>query len=244
MRQHQVQLLPPTFTDALGIEFRDLPAGSFLMGSPDLEAGRDEDEDQHEVQIVGISRMAVTPITQAQWMRVMGSNPSRFMGDNLPVDSVSWYEAVDFCKRLTSTSDGLYRLPHEAEWEYACRAGSSTAFFCGEEMPSQSGNVDMSVHHGRAADRRTSVVRRYAPNAWGMFDMHGNVWEWCGDYYGGYSSNGDANPQGPLYGSYRVVRGGAWDLGTSWARSASRCAATPDRVMEYGASGFRVVREH
>lgn len=230
------------FTDGLGIDFVELRPGSFLMGSPEGEAGRDADERLHAVELTRRILIGRTPVTQRHWMQVMGTNPSRFFGDALPVDNVAWSGAAEFCARMSRREGVEYRLPTEAEWEFACRAGTRSAFAFSNDRILDLANV---APQGRAAPGptcRTSVVRHYPANAWGIFDMHGNVWEWCSDFYGEYDPTHASDPIGPARGTYRVVRGGAWFIGADWARSASRFAAVPDRPVELGASGFRVVR--
>ncbi len=229
--------------DSFGQEFVRLLPGEFLMGSPPDELGRDADEAQHAVVISRSRWIATTPVTQVQWMRLMGGNPSRFLGDNLPVDSVSWHDAGEFCHRLSGLDGDVYRLPTEAEWEYACRCGSTAAFAFGKDLTPAAANIGPEGSAAKAIDRRTSVVRRYPANLWGIFDMHGNVWEWCADFYGEYPAEVTRDPFGPTRGTYRVVRGGSWGLGPAWARSASRYAAPPDRPIDIGASGFRLVVE-
>jgi formylglycine-generating enzyme required for sulfatase activity len=228
-----------------------LPLGTFRMGSPLWEPGRDRDEGpQREVTIAEPFYLATVPVTQCQYEQVMGRNPAHFTqrrggGPDHPVESVSWEDAWTFCEQLSALpkerqAGRIYRLPTEAEWEYACRAGSSTPFACGTVLSSLQANFDGTESDG--CSRRgscpgcTTPVESYPPNAFGLFDVHGNVWEWCADWYApGYDAGGVA---GPRRGSGRVRRGGSWANPARRCRSAARGQGQPaercDRV------GFRV----
>ncbi len=200
------------------------PPGKFMMGSPEGEAGRSPDETLHRVKLTRGFWIAQTEVTQSQWRSVMGSNPSQRKGDSLPVENVQWDDCVAFCKKT-----GMM-LPTEAQWEYACRAGS------GEMFSTTHGNFHVSY-----SSERTEPVGRYSPNAWGIFDMHGNVWEWCADWYGPYPDGKVTNPKGPKSGKNHVLRGGAWNTPSEECRSANRYG---DRVWgAYGAAscGFRPI---
>jgi formylglycine-generating enzyme required for sulfatase activity len=176
-------------------------------------------------------------VTQAQWRAVMGNNPSHFKGEDLPVENVSWDDVQDFLRKLNKRDPGKnYRLPTEAEWEYACRAGS-TAKWCFGNDESQLG--DYAWYYANA-DGRTHPVGRKRANAWGLFDMHGNVWEWCQDWYGNFSSGEVKNPTGPISGTGRVGRGGYWGSYSSHARCAYRGSYAP--TPRSNGIGFRCAR--
>jgi formylglycine-generating enzyme required for sulfatase activity len=233
-------------TNSIGMKLVLIHKGTFTMGSPESEAGREEDEVQHEVTLTKDFYLGVTEVTQAQYEKVMGSNPSFFQGDKVKVDSsshpveqVSWEDAVEFCKRLSDLPEEkkagrVYRLPTEAEWEYACRAGRKTAFSFGDE----SGSLGDFAWFSNNSERKTHPVGEKKPNAWGLCDMHGNVWEWCSDRYGDYPKSAVSDPIGPREGSYRVYRGGGWIFEAADCRSALRHWAIPSGGG--GLLGFRV----
>jgi formylglycine-generating enzyme required for sulfatase activity len=221
----------------IGIVFRLIPAGTFTMGSPSSESKRETDEVQHRVELTKALYCAKFEVTQGQWEQVMGSNPSQFknVGKNGPVESVSWGECQAFVKKLCQMEgvpEGTYRLLTEAEWEYACRAGTDTVFAYGNDLDSSMANFNGNNPYGggrQGQDRGTTVtVGSFAPNAWGLHDMHGNVWEWCQDWYGDYPSESVTDPLGPTSGMYRgyrtnsVCRGGGWFYGAWSCRSAYR----------------------
>lgn len=212
------------------MEFVLISAGTFYMGSEASEAGRDNDEGPiRRVQITRPFYLGKYEVTQDQYMAVMGRNPSHFSGRNLPVEMVSWEEAVAFCKKIGG------RLPTEAEWEYACRAGSTSRFCFGN---SDSALKDYAWYADNSG-KRTHAVGQKKPNAWGLYDMHGNVWEWCSDWYvDNYRNASTTNPTGPSSGTYRVVRGGSWNGNARYCRSAGRGNYTPDVRGNF--SGFRV----
>ena len=206
-----------------GVEFafRWCPAGAFTMGSPKSEDGRDNDETQHKVTLTKGFWMLETEVTQKQWKAVMGSNPDcKFKGDNLPVENVSWTDCQEFCKKCAQLGFPV-QLPTEAQWEYACRAGTTGAY---------AGNLDEMAWYGyysnpkgTSKEATTHPVGTKKPNAWGLYDMHGNVWEWCQDWYAKeYPSGSVTDPTGPSSGSYRVVRGGGWHSDARRCRSANR----------------------
>jgi formylglycine-generating enzyme required for sulfatase activity len=181
--------------------------GTFMMGSPDSEQGRDMNEGpQHEVTISKPFYMGVTEVTQAQYEAVMGGNPSIFKGATNPADNISWNDATEFCKKLSEKTGKKVRLPTEAEWEYACRAGSKTKFCFGD---SDAGLADYAWYKANSGDT-THPVGQKKPNAWGLYDMHGNVWEWCANWLGDYPKGVVTDPQGPETGSAPVLRGGGW----------------------------------
>ena len=203
-----------------------IPAGKFIMGSPDSEHGHQPDEGpQHVVVISKPFYMGVTEVTQAQYEAVMGTNPKNpyaFKGPANPVDSASWNEAVEFCRKLSEKTGKTVRLPTEAEWEYACRAGTKTRFSFGD---SEGALGDYAWYMGNSGNK-TQPVGRKKPNPWGLYDMHGNVMEWCADMYGNYSSEASTDPQAPGSGGRRVFRGGSWRNGVT---DGFRCADRLDR---------------
>ncbi len=232
----------PTLTLDLGggvtMELVLIESGEFLMGSPSSEAKRDDDEGpQHRVRISKPFYMGKHEVTQAQWRAVMGSNPSHFKGDSRPVESVSWNEIQEFCRKLSARTGRTIRLPTEAEWEYSCRAGTTSSYSFGD---SSGGLGDHAWYTGNSG-KQTHSVGAKQPNGWGLHDMHGNVWEWCGDWYGEdyYASSPGTNPTGPGSGKYRVLRGGSWYLDARNCRCAYRLRVRPD--LRYNDYGFRVV---
>jgi formylglycine-generating enzyme len=264
-------------TSPTGIVMVSIPAGTFTMGSPTTEPNRDSDETQHSVTLSAFS-MSKYQVTQEQYQAVMGSNPSNFSSSpqagetqgKRPVESVSWYDALVFCNKL-SINEGLtpaysisgktnpadwgavptssdatwnavvivagstgYRLPTEAQWEYACRAGTTTAYNTGATISDNTG-----WYSSNSGSKMHEVGKKPA-NAWGLHDMHGNVWEWCWDRYGSYPSEAQTNPLGASSGADRVLRGGCWDFSAENLRSAYQYYFNPyDR---YSLIGFRLVR--
>ena len=210
----------------LGVAVHWIPAGRFAMGSPSSEKGRFSDESQHEVVLSRGFFMAETECTQGQWEAVVGSNPSYFKGKDRPVEQVSWEEAVEFCRKLTAKQrqEGVlpegweWRLPTEAEWEYAARAGTTGA---------RHGELDAIAWHEGNSGSETHGVKGKEANAWGLHDMIGNVWEWCGDWHGDYPTGSVTDPTGPGSGSFRVLRGGSWGYVAGNARSAKRFRLDP-----------------
>ena len=188
-------------------DFVEIPAGTFMMGSDGYYESFDREKPVHEVTLTKPFLMMKTEVTQAQWYAVMGTRPSRFTGDQLPVESVSWNDVQEFIKKLNETCSGCYRLPTEAEWEYAARAGSSTAYSFGD-------NEEDLAQYGWYGERwdegSTHPVGEKQPNQWGLYDMHGNVWEWVADGYGDYEAVAVVDPVGREDGSSRVIRGGSW----------------------------------
>ena len=226
--------LPRTRTNQTGIEFVLIPAGSFMMGS--TYGGTDE-KPVHQVTISQPFYMGKYEVTQSQWQSVMGSNPSYFKdcGGNCPVEQISWNDAQDFVNKLNEANDGFkYRLPSEAEWEYACRAGTTGDYYAADVD-------DIGWHNGNSG-KKTRTVGGKQPNAFGLYDMSGNVWEWCRDWYhpnyDGAPTDGTAWLSGGEM-KYRVLRGGSWDGDASLLRSAYRGRNTPDYRNSY--FGFRVV---
>ena len=206
-----------------GMTFVQIPSGSFQMGSPSSESNRGSDESRHTVH-VGSFEMMSTEVTQGMWEEVMGSNPSHGsgVGSNYPVYYVSWNDCQEFIDKLNDLdSSHTYRLPTESEWEYACRAGTSTAYYWG----SSSSESTMSSYcwYNENSNYLTHQVSTKSPNAWGLYNMSGNVWEWCEDVY--TSDYSDCSTDGSSYsgqGSGRICRGGSWDYGARSCRSAPR----------------------
>jgi formylglycine-generating enzyme required for sulfatase activity len=228
-------------TNSIGMKLRLIPAGEFMMGSPATEWVREDDETQHRVTLTKPFYMGVTEVTQEQYQKVMGTNPSEFKGAQNPVEKVRWAEAVEFCRKLSAmpaekTAGHVYRLPTEAEWEYACRAGTTTAYSFGDDASRLS---DYGWFRNNS-DSKTHPVGEKKPNAWGLYDMHGNVWEWCQDRPGNYPSGSATDPTGATSGSGRVYRGGSWDIVDAGCRSAYRDGSTPEN-RNYNL-GFRVLR--
>lgn len=222
-----------------GIQFQWCPPGTFAMGSPGIEAGHTSDETLHEVTISNGFWLSRYEVTQAQWNSVVGQNPSEFPGNNRPVENVTWHDVQDFLTLLNVTSWGSsYRLPTEAEWEYACRAGTTTRYYWGND-PAES-MIDDYAWYWDTGDLETHPVGEKTPNAWGLYDMIGNVFEWCQDRYGQYPENPVTDPAGPNAGNSRVVRGGSWDSFPEACRSAARDSRLPNTVS--GDLGFRLVR--
>ncbi|MCY3018460.1 MAG: formylglycine-generating enzyme family protein [Planctomycetota bacterium] len=233
----------PTLTLDLGggvtLELVLIPAGKFTMGSPatETEAHQRNDETQHEVTISTPFYMGQYEITQAQYEAVIGSNPSRVKGAKNPVEQVSWDGAQEFCRKLSAKAGKTLRLPTEAEWEYACRAGTTTRFSSGD---ADSALADVAWYDANS-ERKPHPVGQKKPNAWGLYDMHGNVWEWCQDFYGAYAEGTATDPPGAVNGTSRVVRGSGWVFSPWSCRSANRGGSPPD--PRYGGAdiGFRVV---
>ncbi len=234
---------PPVITNSIGMKFAHIPAGTFMMGSPSDEPGRDDDEKQHEVRISKPFYLQTTELSQGQWKKVMGNNPSHFKncGDDCPVERVSWNDAQEFISKLNQLEDTtIYRLPTEAEWEYACRAGTSTIFSFGDDE----GKLGEYAWYKNNSKNRTHPVKRKESNPWGLYDMHGNVFEWVEDdwhdSYKGTPTDGSAwiyEPRGPS----RVMRGGSWDFEAHFCQSAARNGVVPGN--QDGVIGFRVARD-
>jgi formylglycine-generating enzyme required for sulfatase activity len=216
------------------MKLKMIEAGEFMMGS---ESGKPYEKPIHNVRITKSFHIGMYEVTQAQYEKIMQKNPSKFRGRSKPVECVSWDDAVLFCKRLSEKEGVEYRLPTEAEWEYACRAGTRTEYYWGNEMNGR------YAWYRENIQRRTHRVGLKKPNAWGLYDMSGNVREWCSDRFGRdyYKISPEADPQGPRTGSYRVLRGGSWYDIARCCRSAWRLRRFPPAADSLG--GFRVVRE-
>jgi formylglycine-generating enzyme required for sulfatase activity len=214
--------------------------GTFTMG---------DKGEQHQVTLTKGFHLGKHEVTQAQWERVMGSDPSEYKGADRPVEQVSWNDAVEFCKKLTEMEkkagrvpEGMtYQLPTEAQWEYACRAGTTTVYSWGDTITKTNANYNSGeVPRRRAAQLAGAAtpVGNYPANPWGFHDMHGNVWEWCADWYGNYPSGSVTDPEGPASGSRRVGRGGSWHDDGTYLRSAGRSTYAPSGRST--TLGFRV----
>ncbi len=248
-----------------------IPPGTFVMGSPTNEALQQPDETQHTVTLTKGFFMGKYAVKQGEYLTLMGNNPSRFTtldynsnpipADlNRPVERVSWIDATNYCARLTQQEQAagrlpvewVYRLPTESEWEYACRAGTTTAFNFGSAIHGGMANFYDYYEYDAATGSiyfadpaipwlpRTTTVGSYAPNAWGLYDMHGNVWVWCRDWYGTYPTGSVTDPQGPITGSARAVRGGGWVNHGASCRSARRYDGYPP-ANKSPSLGFRLV---
>jgi formylglycine-generating enzyme required for sulfatase activity len=249
-RFYRVAAVPMPLTNMVFIR-----PGTFTMGSPATELGHKTHEGPQ--RLVTISRgfwMGKYEVTQAEYISMMGTNNSFFTYDTrLPIDSSSWTQASDYCQKLTTNertagrlpAGFVYRLPTEAEWEYACRAGSTNPFGIGNgtSLSSAQANFDGTFPYGGAASgpysRSPVLGGSYPPNAWGLYDMHGNVWEWCQDWYGEYSSGNQTDPEGPDNGTLRVLRGGGYTSTGQGCRAANRDPRSP--IYRNTFQGFRVV---
>lgn len=234
-----------SFTNTLGMTFVRIHAGSFKMGSPTDEPGRDSDEIQHRVTLTQDYYMQTTEVTQGQWQAIMGNNPSYFKNcsDRCPVEKVSWNDVQAFIKKLNTMDSGRnYRLPTETEWEYAARAGTQAPFAFGyclsTNYANYHGNYPLTGCSKGQYRKKTLPVGSLQKNAWGLYDMHGNVWEWCQDWYGAYSTGNVINPSGPSSGWNRVFRGGSWNDNASYCRSARRYRILPECRIDN--LGFRL----
>ena len=236
---------PKNFTNSLGMKFVWIPPGTFIRGTPEGEERGEvvNDETQHKVTLTKGFYMGVYPVTQEQWQAVMGNNPSKFKGEkNLPVDTVSWDDCQEFIKKLRAKDKKPYRLPSEAEREYSCRAGTTTTFHFGETISADQANYDGEhiYSNGKQGVYRdkTTPVGSFPPNAWGLYDMHGNVLQWCQDWLGEYPKNDVVDPQGPKNGKGRVVRSGSWYGAPQYIRSAFRYGLDPG--LRHDRCGLRV----
>jgi formylglycine-generating enzyme required for sulfatase activity len=242
MASGQEERRPKDFTNSIGMKFVWIAPGHFMMGSPATETGRGDDEIAHKVTLGGFY-LGVHTVTQEKWQTVMGNNPSELTGDkNLPVDSVSWQDALAFVRKLETRDKKRYRLPTEAEWEYACRAGTTTPFHFGETLSAAQANYNGNFTYGNGkpgiSREKTVPVGALPPNAWGLHEMHGNLWQWCQDWHGGYQAGQVIDPQGPKTGKNRILRGGSWGSHPVFCRSANRNFSAPDARTEF--YGFRV----
>ena len=242
-----------TVTNTLEMSFVLIPSGTFTMGSPTNEPHRGSSEVRHQVTISKPFYMQTTEVTVKQWHSIMGRRMmvSQQGADNIPMTRVSWFDCMKFIKRLNKLGQGRYRLPTEAEWEYAARAGTSTAYSWGDTINCEKamyGNNslkdDMCQFYYRSIGLKMdqpAPVKTYKPNPWGLYDIHGNVWEWCMDWYGDYGEKPVIDPTGPKSGNMRIRRGGSWFKYGYSCRSANRSFGHP--ATRYNTTGFRLVRE-
>jgi formylglycine-generating enzyme required for sulfatase activity len=238
------------FTNSIGMRFVWIHPGTFSMGSPKQEKARNILETQHTVKLTRGFYMAAYPVTQEQWHDVMASEyarpvegfdmvvPSRFDGGKkLPVEMISWNDCQAFIGKLRKRDKRAYRLPTEAEWEYACRAGTTTPFNVGETISTSQANF--SASYGKGNRQKTTPVGSFPPNAWGLYDMHGNVAQWCQDRFAKYPQSAVVDPQGPEKGGNRILRGGSWEDAPGRIRSAARGWESQDS-RGLGNNGFRL----
>ena len=235
-----------SFTNSLEMKFAWIAPGTFMMGSPKEEEGRNDDEIQRHVTLTKGFYMGIHPVTQEEWMKLMDKNPSKFTGEaNLPVEYVSWNECQEFIAKLAEKEKKPYRLPTEAEWEYACRAGTTTPFYCGETISTEQANYNGCYAYGGGKKgvyrEKTMPVGSFPPNAWGLFDMHGNVWQWCQDWLEIHPKT--AKPEAvtdPVNktGNSRAIRGGSWIDNPVECRSAYRGGSQPG--LRHNLVGFRI----
>jgi len=237
---------PVQITNSIGVKLNLITPGEFTMGSPESERGRLPDETQHRVKITQPFYLSVHEVTQEQYEKLIGKNPSFFSAlgkgkdlvsgidtSQFPVESVNWYDVVAFCSKLSDQEGDQYRLPTEAEWEYACRAGTSTAYSFGDD-------VSVLGEYAWSHDNSTHPVGELKPNAWALYDMHGNVWEWCSDWHGPYGNKKVvSDPTGPASGEDRVLRGGPYYL-LEIIRAAFRLNNIP--AYRRHSYGFRLAR--
>jgi sulfatase modifying factor 1 len=248
--QEMEEIIPPSREEPSiwvepmsGIELVFLPAGSFLMGSPAEEAGREGQEVLHLVEITRPFYLGRFEVTQKQWQTVMGTQPSHFSacGEDCPVEGVSYSEIQDFLAKLSASSGELFRLPTEAEWEFACRAGTSSPYSSGEKLTLAAANFDARLEDEGTFRGAPTPVGTFAPNPWGLYDMHGNVWEWCADWHCPYAEENIQDPIGHCDSGLRVIRGGSWYYGSDSARCGLRYTHPPH--LSGPSLGFRVVRQ-
>jgi formylglycine-generating enzyme required for sulfatase activity len=243
----EAEVMIENLGNGVTLEMVKIPGGRFLMGSPETEAQRyDNESPQHYVDVPEFW-MGKYVVTQQQWQAIMGNEPSYFKGKNRPVERVSWNDATKFCQKLSKKTGRDYRLPSEAEWEYACRAGTTTPFYFGETITGELANYRASETYADEQKgeyrKHTTPVGQFPPNAFGLYDMHGNVYEWCQDVW--HSSYDGAPVDGSAWvnggdSSLRVVRGGSWYFYPRWCRSADRFNCNSDEA-DVNVFGFRLV---
>lgn len=253
----------PVFTNSQRMRFVLISAGSFTMGSPTDEIRREMDEVQHEVQLTSDFYLAATEVTRGQFATFVKEtgyrteaelsgdplnwrNPGIDQQDDHPVVCVSWHDAVSYCEWLSKREGRRYRLPSEAEWEYAARAGGNYPFGQTPVISTTEANFNGNTRYGRGSElgqyrKSTVAVGRFAPNAWGLHDMVGNVWEWCNDWYGRYHTGTQVDPTGPRVGTVRVARGGSWANAPEYCRASYRFGGNP--TSTYSTVGFRVAMD-
>lgn len=235
------------YNDGLAIELIRCHKGNFIMGSPERELGRWLDEKQHRVTFSEDFFICRFPVTQLQYQAVMGVNPSFFVSRNCPVDRVNWHEANLFCEKLNEIIDGVgvdgykFQLPTEAQWEYACRAGFNTSLNSGMNIMAEKGicfNLDFVAWYASNSGGGTHRVGEKKPNPWGIYDMHGNIWEWCQDWYLADYGSDSIDPKGPESGDFKICRGGACSFEPRFCRCASRLRLKPEG--KFDTIGFRL----
>lgn len=245
-RKEEAKYFEEDLGNGVTLEMVQIPGGKFTMGSPPGEAQRESDESpQHQVTVEGFF-MGKYEITQAQYQAIMGNNPSNFKGEKRPVENVSWDDAVEFCQKLSQKTGKTYRLPSEAEWEYACRAGTKTPFYFGETITIDLVNYKGDSPYGSAPKgeyrQQTTDVGKFLPNSFGLYDMHGNVFEWCQDVYNNNYQSAPKDGSAWLTGksnNMKLLRGGSWDYNSRYCRSAPRNGN--QRTGRNNDVGFRVV---
>ncbi|AFZ02387.1 bifunctional serine/threonine-protein kinase/formylglycine-generating enzyme family protein [Calothrix sp. PCC 6303] len=245
--QKQARYFVEDLGNGVTLEMVEIPGGTFMMGSPKTEAGRRDNESPHHQVTVPSFLMGKYPVTQAQYQAIMGTNPAYFKGVNRPVEQVSWDDAVELCEKLSQKTGKIYRLPSEAEWEYACRAGTTTPFYFGETITNDLANFDGRKYTYASAPKgvyrgETTEVGKFSPNAFGLYDMHGNVWECCQDsWHGNYNeAPSDSNAWIDNDNQYKILRGGSWNYLPGYCRSAFRFNDISRVNVDYFI-GFRVV---
>jgi formylglycine-generating enzyme required for sulfatase activity len=243
-QRRQAQFISEDLGSGAILDMIAIPGGSFVMGSPNTEAGRSDYEGPQRTVSISPFFMGKYEVTQEQYQAVMGNNPSNFKGAKHPVEKVNWNDAVEFCRKLSQKTGKTYRLPSEAEWEYACRAGTTTPFYFGETITPDLVNYDGNYPYASAQSglyrQQTTDVGSFGPNLFGLYDMHGQVWEWCSDRYhdnyNGAPTDGSSWETGT--NDNRVLRGGSWDLNAVFCRSAYRVWVSAGFRWWFG--GFRV----
>ncbi|OQY53277.1 MAG: sulfatase [Desulfobacteraceae bacterium 4572_89] len=239
-------------TNTLGMTFILVKPGSFMMGSPETEQGRDANEILHEIKIKRPYYLQTTEVTLKQWRSIMGKKwlRKRSGTGDIPVTRVSYYDCLKFINKLNKKKMGVYRLPTEAEWEYACRAGTTTAYHWGNSI-----DCSRAMYGNNTKKSKTCIlffssmnippngpapVKTFAPNPWGFYDMHGNVWEWCADEYTDYLTHKKEKGYSTMESETRIRRGGSWFKYEQSLRSANRAYAHPG--AKFITTGFRLVR--
>jgi uncharacterized protein (TIGR02996 family) len=236
-----------SLTEGVEMTFAWVPPGSFLMASPEDEAERRPEETLHRVTLTKGFWLGIHPVTCGQWCAVDGQYPGPSKRDDHPVEQVTWDEAVGFSRSVGKKTGREFRLPTEAEWEYACRAGATTPFHFGEIISTERANYDGHSVYGKGQKgkyrRKTTRVGTFPPNAFGLYDMHGNVWDWCADWFGRYRRQPVRNPKGPSSGTSRILRGGSWHYYPANCRAACRGFNTPDTRQPGGGCRLCLVRD-
>jgi len=248
--EHPADRPVESITNTIGMKLNLIPTGTFMMGSPESEPDRDSDETQHKVTLSKPFYIQTTEVTQGQWKSVMGTDPWKFRmhvneDPNVAATYVSWNDAVAYCEKLSAKEGNTYRLPTEAEWEYACRAGTETVWSFGNDEKVLGDYAWYRENAYNIGEKYAHQVGLKKPNAFGLYDMHGNVWEWCHDYYGEdyYKQSPEKDPPGPASGSLRVLRGGSWDDNVKLVITRSAFRSWFGARLHSTDYGFRVVRE-